>query len=71
VDAAMFNGLKTVVIALVIVALQGLPEEPCAAPVQGALWFLRFAAMSFFDVSLLVVMFGAVVLGNRPGGVAP
>ena len=28
--AAMFNGLKPVVIALVIVALQESPEEPCA-----------------------------------------
>src|SRR5712664_3660065 len=57
--AAMFNGLKPVVIALVIVALQRIARRALRGPVQGAVAVATFAAMFFFDVSLLVVMFGA------------
>jgi len=39
--------------------------------VQGAVAVATFAAMSFFDVSLLVVMFGAVVLGIVLGALRP
>src|SRR6266853_1417004 len=60
--AAMFNGLKPVVIALVIVALQRIARRALRGPVQGAVAVATFAAMSFFYVSLLVVMFGAVLL---------
>ncbi len=70
--AAVFNGLRPVVIALVIVALQRIARRALRGPVQGAVAVAAFAAMFFFDVSLLVVMFGAVVLGIvlgvfRPG----
>jgi chromate transporter len=68
--AAMFDGLKPVVIALVIVALQRVARRALRGPVQGTVAVATFAAMFFFDVSLLVVMFGAIVLWNRPGGVA-
>jgi chromate transporter len=69
--AAMFNGLKPVVIALVIVALQRVASRALRGPVQGAIAVATFAAMFFFDVSLLVVMFGAIVLGNILGALRP
>src|SRR5260221_3964742 len=69
--AAMFNGLKPVVIALVIVALQKVARRALRGPVQCAVAVAAFAAMFFFDVSLLVVMFGAVVLGIVPGMLRP
>src|SRR5712664_3584982 len=69
--AAMFNGLKPVVIALVIVALQRIARRALRGPVQGAIAVAAFAAMFFFDVSLLVVMFGAVVLGIVLGALRP
>lgn len=69
--AAMFNGLKPVVIALVIVALQRVARRALRGPVQAAVAIAAFAAMSFFDVSLLVVMFGAVVLGIVLGALHP
>ena len=70
--ATMFNGLKPAVIALVIVALQRVARRALRGPVQVAVAVVTFAAMFFFKVSLLVVMFGAVVLGIvltavRPG----
>ena len=70
--AAMFNGLKPVVIALVIVALQRIARRALRGPVQGSIAVVTFGAMFFFDVSLLVLMSGAVVLGIalqalRPG----
>src|SRR6266481_3940405 len=69
--AAMFNGLKPVVIALVIVALQRIARRALRGPVQDAIAVAGFAAMFFFDVSLLVVMFGAVVLGIVLGALRP
>jgi chromate transporter len=69
--AAMFNGLKPVVIALVVVALQRIAKRALRGPVQGAMAVAAFAAMFFFNVSLLVVMFGAVVLGIILGALRP
>jgi chromate transporter len=69
--AAMFNGLKPVVIALVIVALQRVARRALRGPIQGAIAVATFAAMFFFDVSLLVVMFGAIVLGIVLGAWRP
>jgi chromate transporter len=68
----MFNGLKPAVIALVIVALQRVARRALRGPIQVAVAVATFAAMFFFKVSLLVVMFGVVVLGIvltvvRPG----
>jgi chromate transporter len=70
--ATMFDGLKPVVIALVIVALYKIARRALHWPVHIAVAVATFAAMFFFDVSLLVIMFGAVVLGivlgaSRPG----
>ncbi|HWY05566.1 MAG TPA: chromate efflux transporter [Candidatus Acidoferrales bacterium] len=69
--AAVFNELRPVVIALVIVALQRIARRALRGPVQGAIAVAAFAAMFFFDVSLLVVMFGAVVLGIVLGALRP
>ena len=68
---AMFNGLKPVVIALVMVALQRIAKRALRGPVQGAIAVAAFTAMFFFDVSLLVVMFGAVVVGIVLGTLRP
>ncbi|MGB2665255.1 MAG: chromate efflux transporter [Candidatus Acidiferrum sp.] len=69
--AAMFSGLKPVVIALVIVALQRIARRTLRGPVQGVVAVAAFAAMFFFDVSLLVMMFGAIVLGIVLGALRP
>jgi chromate transporter len=69
--AAMFNGLKPVVIALVIVALHRLAKRALRGHVQCAVAVAAFAAIFFFDVSLLVVMFAAVVLGIVLGMLRP
>src|SRR6201997_3634788 len=69
--AAMFNGLKPAVIALVIVALQKVARRSLHGPVQIAVAVATFAAMFFFDVSLLVVMLSAVVLGLVLGTLRP
>src|SRR5258708_19964824 len=69
--AAMFNGLKPVVIALVIVALQRVARRALRGPIQGAIALATFASMFFFSFSLLVVMFGAVVLGIVLGALRP
>jgi chromate transporter len=61
--AAIFNGLRPAVIALVIVALQRVARRALRGPTQVAVAVAAFAAMFFFKVSLIVVMFGAVVLG--------
>jgi chromate transporter len=69
--AAMFNGLKPVVIALVIVALQRVATRALRGPVQITVAIATFAAMFFFDVSLLAVMSGAIVLGIALGELRP
>jgi chromate transporter len=69
--AAMFSGSKPVVIALVMVALQRIARRTLRGPVQGVVAVAAFAAMFFFDVSLLVMMFGAIVLGIVLGALRP
>ena len=69
--AAMFNGLKPVVIALVIVALQRVARRAVRGPIQGAVAVATFAAMFFFEASLLVVMLVAVALGIALTAVRP
>src|ERR1700678_4417595 len=61
--AAMFNGLKPAVIALVVIALHRLAKRALRGPVQSGVAAAAFVCMFFFDVSLLLVMLGAVVLG--------
>ena len=44
---AIFNGLKPAVIALILIALQRLPEEHCAALCSAPSLRLRLSACSF------------------------
>ena len=69
--AAMFGGLKPVVIALVIVALEKIAKRALRGPIQTAMAAVTFAAMFFFDVSLLMLLFGAAVLGLVLGALRP
>jgi chromate transporter len=61
--ASMFDGLKPAVIALVVIALLRVARSALRGPVQRAVAAAAFAGMFFFDISLLLVMSGAVVLG--------
>jgi chromate transporter len=61
--AAMFNGLKPAVIALVVVALHRLAKGALRGPVQSAVAAAAFVCMFFFNLSLLLIMLGALVLG--------
>jgi chromate transporter len=69
--AAVFNGLKPVVIALVIVALQRVARRAVRGPIQGAVAVAAFAAMFFFGASLLIVMLSAIALGIALTAVRP
>src|SRR3984885_10152731 len=69
--AAMFNGLKPVVIALVIVALERVARGAVRGPIQGAVAVAAFAAMFFFQASLLIVMLSAIALGLALTTVTP
>jgi chromate transporter len=68
---AMFNGLKPAVIALVVIALQTVASRALRGPVQCAAGATAFAGMFIFNVSLLLVMLGAVVLGMILGRLRP
>jgi chromate transporter len=68
---AIFNGLKSVVIALVIVALQKLARSAVRGPIQAAVAVATFAAMFFFEASLPLVMLGAIALGIGLAEVRP
>jgi chromate transporter len=69
--AAMFNGLKPAVIALVVIALQRVARRALRGPLQYAVAATAFAALFFFDASLLLVMLGAIVLGLFLGTLWP
>jgi chromate transporter len=69
--AALFNGLKPVVIALVIVALERVARRAVRGPIQGAVAVATFAAMFFFEASLLTVMLSAIALGIAVTTVRP
>jgi chromate transporter len=69
--AAMFNGLKPVVIALVMVALERVARRAVRGPIQGAVAVAAFAAMFFFQASLLTVMVSVIALGIALTAVRP
>ena len=69
--AAMFSGLKPVVIALVIVALEKIARRALRGPLHSAMALVTFAAMFFLDVSLLTLLFGAAALGLVLGALRP
>ena len=61
--AAMFNGLKPAVIALVVVALQRVAQRALRGVVPCVVAAAAFVGMFFFHVSLLLAMFSVIVLG--------
>ncbi len=69
--AAMFNGLKPTVIALVVVALHRVARTTLRGPVEGSVAAAAFTAMFFFQVSLLPVMLSTLVLGILLGKLWP
>src|ERR1700746_505172 len=69
--AVIFDGLKPVVIALVIVALHRVARRAVRGPIQGAVAVATFAAMFFFEASLLIVMLSAIALGIALTAVRP
>ncbi len=69
--AAMFNGLKPAVIALVVIALHRVAKRALRGPLQSTIAAAAFAGMYFFDVSLLLAMFSVIVLGVLLGWLQP
>jgi chromate transporter len=69
--AAMFNGLKPAVIALVVVALHKVARTTLRGPIEGAVAAAAFTTMFFFRVSLLPVMLSTLVLGILLGKLWP
>jgi chromate transporter len=69
--AAMFGGLKPVVIALVVVALQRVARRAVRGPIQASVAVATFVAMFFFEASLLTVMLSAITLGIALTAVRP
>jgi chromate transporter len=69
--AAMFNGLKPAVIALVVIALHRVAKRALRAPVQCGIAAAAFAGMFFFNVSLLLEMLATVVIGIVLGRLWP
>jgi chromate transporter len=69
--AALFNGLKPVVIALVIVALERVARRAVRGPIQGVVAVAAFAAMFFFEASLPIVMLSTIALGIALTAVRP
>jgi chromate transporter len=61
--AAIFNGLKPAVIALVVVALQRIAQRALRGLVPCVIAAAAFVGMFFFHVSLLLAMSSAIVLG--------
>jgi len=69
--AAMFNGLKPAVIALVLIALQRVAVRALRGVAQCVVAAAAFSGMFFFDVSLALLMVGAVALGVVLGRLWP
>jgi hypothetical protein len=56
---------------LVIVALQRVARTAVRGPIQGAVAVAAFAAVFFFEASILVVMLSAIALGIALTAVRP
>ena len=69
--AAMFNGLKPAVIALVVIALHRLARTTLRGPFEASVAAAAFTALFFFQVSLLWVMLSTLVLGILLGKLWP
>jgi chromate transporter len=69
--SAMFSGLKPAVIALIVIALFKVAEKALRGPLHVMVAAIAFVTMFFFNVSLLLIMAGAVVLAIAIGYLRP
>ena len=69
--AAIFDGLKPAVIAMVIVALLRIAKRALRSVLQYVVAAAAFGAMLFFDGSLLLVLLSAIILGVILGWLRP
>ncbi len=60
--SALFNGLKPAVIAIIIVALFKVGRKALRSPLHYVVAVLSFACIFFYNVSLLAIIGGAIVL---------
>ncbi len=59
---ALFNGLKPAVIAIIITALFKVGRKALRSPLHDVVAVLSFACIFFYNVSLLAIIGGAIVL---------
>ncbi|MBC8173500.1 MAG: chromate transporter, partial [Chitinophagales bacterium] len=67
---ALFNGLKPAVVAIVIVAVFKIGKKSLQSYMHYALAALSFIAIFFFNISFLLIIFFAILIGfiaTRPG----
>jgi chromate transporter len=69
--AAMFNGLKPAVVALVILALIKAARRALVKPLQWFVALVSFLAMAWFHASIPLVMLAVVLLGVLVGWRCP
>lgn len=62
VIAAMFNGLKPAVVALIMVAVIKVARKAITGPLQIAMAAIAFAAIFFFNISLPVVIVATIII---------
>ncbi|WP_316835445.1 chromate efflux transporter [Pedobacter nutrimenti] len=60
---AMFNGFKPAVIAIIIVALLGIGKKALHTSLHVLVALLAFAGIFFFNLSMLMIITGAIVWG--------
>ncbi|HMF77296.1 MAG TPA: chromate efflux transporter [Bryobacteraceae bacterium] len=69
--AAMFNGLKPAVIALILLALYRVAKRALLGPLQWAIAAVAFTSMFLFDAPLPLIMLSVVVFGVCLGSLRP
>jgi chromate transporter len=69
--AAMFDGLKPAVIALILIALQRIAMRALRGIVHWVVAAAAFTGMFFFDASMLLLMLSVIVLGIVLGWLRP
>jgi chromate transporter len=71
VIAAMFNGLKPAVVALIMVAVIKVARKAITGPLQIAMAAIAFAAIFFFNISLPVVIVATIIIALAIRAVKP
>lgn len=60
---AMFKGFKPAVISIIIVALLGIGKKALKSSYHVSIAFLAFFAIFLFNVSMLIILLGAILTG--------